>query len=190
MLCAMAHRPSLILASALLLLGPAARAATSGLAHVDDPGRLATVDSAWAAAVEGRLEAIESASGIRVMMQFHAKSPTAQEDAVAGAYMKGIATSLGVAKKGILIVYFADDPDWRIWVGDELTSRFAGKPGSAAELTASGAIHEAKEAYLTTSVAKADAQFKAAPGPATVSRRLGLEANSLLDNLCLKLGIK
>jgi len=104
--------------------------------------------------------------------------------------MKSIATSLGIAKKGVLIVYFADDPDWRIWVGDDLTSRFAGISGSAAELTASGAIHKAKEAYLESSVAKADAEFKSTPGPSSVSRRIGLEANTLLDNLCLKLGIK
>lgn len=104
--------------------------------------------------------------------------------------MKAIATSLGIAQKGVLIVYFADDPDWRIWVGDDLTARFSGKAGNVAELTANGAIHEAKEAYLTSSVAKADAEFKATPGPSSVSRRLGLEANALLKNLCLKLGVK
>lgn len=148
------------------------------------------VDTGWASGIERRLKAIESESGIRIILQFHAKSPTPQEDAVAGAYMKSIATSLGIAQKGVLIVYFADDPDWRIWVGDDLASRFAGKSGSVAELTASGAIHEVKEAYLTSSVAKADADFRSSPGPSSVSRRLGLEANALLENLCLKLGIK
>ena len=158
--------------------------------HVDDPGRIASADRGWAEGIEHRLGAIEATSGIRIALQFHAKSPTAEEDKVAGAYMKGIATSLGIAQKGVLMVYFADDPDWRIWVGDDLTSRFAGKPGSAAELTASGAMHEAKEAYLTGSVSAADARFKAEPGEKSASRRIAIEADTLLDNLCLKLGLK
>jgi hypothetical protein len=185
-----ASRLSTILFLALSLGVSALNAASGEPSHIDDPGGLATSDTAWAVGTERRLRAIESVSGIRVVLQFHAKSPTAQEDAVAGAYMKSIATSLGIAKKGVLIVYFADDPDWRIWVGDDLTSRFAGISGSAAELTASGGIHKAKEAYLESSVAKADAEFKSTPGPSSVSRRIGLEANTLLDNLCLKLGIK
>jgi hypothetical protein len=160
------------------------------LAHIDDPAEIATIDAGWASSTESKLERIESLSGIKVVLQFHAKAPSAQEDSVAGAYMKALSTSLGTAQKGVLIVYFADDPDWRIWVGDDLAARFAGKAGSAAELTANGGIHNAKEAYLDTSVAKADADFKSAPGPSSVSRRIRMEADALLDNLCLKLQIK
>jgi hypothetical protein len=186
----MAFCSSRIFVLALLLGISSAQAASKEPSHVDDPSGLATIDTAWAVGTERQLSEIESVSGIRVILQFHAKSPTAQEDAVAGAYMKSIAASLGIAQKGVLIVYFADDPDWRIWVGDDLTSRFSGKSGSVAELTANGVIHKAKEAYLESSVAKADAEFKSAPGPASVSRRLGLEANALIDNLCLKMGVK
>jgi hypothetical protein len=180
----------MIFGLALILCVSTGQGASKESPHIDDPAGLATIDTAWAVKADSRLREIEAESGIRVMLQFHAKSPNAQEDAVPGAYMKAIATSLGIAQKGVLIVYFADDPDWRIWVGDDLTSRFSGKSGTVAELTASGAIHEAKEAYLTSSVAKADAEFKSAPGPSSVSRRLGLEANALLDALCLKLGVK
>ncbi len=157
--------------------------------HVDDPGRLATVDTAWASGMEHRLEAVEAASGIRIMLQFHLKSPSAQEDSRPGVYMNGIATRLGIAQTGVLIVYFADDPDWRVWVGDDLTSRFAGKPGTAKELTASGAMHEAKEAFLAASLGKADAQFKASQ-PQDPSRHLDLQATALVEGLCAKLGAR
>ena len=103
--------------------------------------------------------------------------------------MNGIATRLGIAQTGVLIVYFADDPDWRVWVGDDLTSRFAGKPGTAKELTASGAMHEAKEAFLAASLGKADAQFKASQ-PQDPSRHLDLQATALVEGLCAKLGAR
>lgn len=187
---AMANPLAATLLSALLVCASATAAGVTQAPHVDDPSGIASDGSGWAAGVERRLGSIEASSGIRIVLQFHAKSPTPQEDSVAGAYMKGIATSLGVAQKGVLMVYFADDPDWRIWVGDDLTSRFAGKPGTAAELTASGAMHEAKEAYLTGSVAKADARFQSDKAARPTSAKIAAEADTLLDNLCLKLGLK
>ena len=90
------------------------------------------------------LEAFEKQTGIRIVVQFHAKSPPEADDKVPGAYMSALSTKMGLIDHGILVVYFADDPDWRIWFGNDIAPLFAGKPGKTAkELTSDGSIHEA-----------------------------------------------
>ena len=95
------------------------------------------------------LEEFERKTGTRIVVQFHAKSPPEAEDKVPGAYMSALSTKMGLIEKGILVVYFADDPDWRIWFGNQVAPVFAGKlDKTAPELTKDGSIHEAKEAFL------------------------------------------
>ena len=165
-------------------------------AYVDDPAALLPQDPAGRKELEARLAAFERSSGIRILMQFHAKSPPADEDKVAGAYMRALSGRLGTLQHGVLVVYFADDPDWRVWIGDDLAPVFAGKPGTVKELTASGAIHDVKEALLTNAKAKADAAFgalrQAAPAdrPPTPAQYLRLQTDALLEALMAKLGPK
>ena len=108
--------------------------------------------------------------------------------------MRALATKLGVIKGGVLVGFFADDPDWRVWIGDDLTPKFVGKPGDAKQFTESGEMHTAKEAFLTGSLAKADAAFaalqKAAPpgAPPGLVRHVALQADALIDGLFAKLG--
>ncbi len=173
-----------------LCIGLLAKAAGEAPARVDDPGHL--LPSGEAGKIAARLEDFERGSGIRVLVQFHAKSPPEAEDKVPGAYMSALAGQLGTRPHGVLVVYFADDPDWRVWIGDELTSRFAGKPGTVRELTASGAIHAVKEVMLDSAHAKAEAAFsalqKSAPVtvPPTPAQHLQLQTEALLDALLAK----
>lgn len=160
--------------------------------HFDDPGRLLPSDPAWTKAVDARLDAFEHATGIKILVRFHAKSPSEEEDKVHGAYMRALSEKLGTLRHGVLAVYFADDPDWRVWIGDELTPVFAGKPGTVQELTDSGGIHDVKMAMLTAAQAKADAAFaalqKAAPaGIPPAGMQLALQTDALLDALMVKL---
>ncbi|MBA4136788.1 MAG: hypothetical protein C0518_05675 [Opitutus sp.] len=127
-----------------------------------------------------KLERYERSSGVRVLLRVLAKSPTVAEDEIPGAYMKALATKLGTAERGALLVYFADDPDWRLWIGDELAGRFAGKSGTVAEPTANSAIHDVKEAMFTA------AKEKGAKGP-TPTERLTLETEALLAALMARL---
>lgn len=131
--------------------------------HVDDPSGMLKADRLGAIDLESRLLEYEAKSGIRILVQFHAKSPPAAEDQVPGAYMRALAERLGTRQRGVLVVYFADDPDWRIWIGDDLAAQFAGKSGTVAELTASKAIHDVKEALLASARAKAEAAYAALP---------------------------
>ncbi|MEO6875804.1 MAG: hypothetical protein ABI222_13380, partial [Opitutaceae bacterium] len=148
-----------ILAGALLA-GPAS-AALPIVSHVNDPAGLLATERGAVIDLEAKLATFESEHGIRILVQFHPKSPSAEEDRVPGAYMSALSAQLGTLQHGVRVVYFADDSDWRIWVGNDLTATFAGKPGTVKELTASGAIHDVKEAMLTSAHTKAEAGFAA-----------------------------
>jgi len=184
----------------VLLLGSSLTALTAApvdrTAHVDDPAHLLPAGLGGVNELETRLADYECCIGIRILVQFHAKSPLADEDKVPGAYMKALADKLGTQQRGVLVVYFADDPDWRIWIGDDLTSHFVGKPGTVQELTDSKAIHDVKEALLASARAKADAAFaalqKSAPAnqPPTPAQHLRLQTEALLDALIARLGPK
>ena len=157
--------------------------------HVGDPAGLLAAERLGAIDLEARLLDFEAKTGIRILVQFHAKSPSAAEDQVPGAYMRALAVHLGTRQHGVLVVYFADDPDWRIWIGDDLAAQFAGQPGTVGELTASKAIHDVKEALLASAHAKAEAAFAAlqkssSPTPA---QHLVLQTNAVLDALMSRL---
>jgi uncharacterized membrane protein YgcG len=180
--------PVLLLSSSLSVL----RAATP-TAHLDDPAHLLQADPTAAPALEAKLAALERTSGIRILVQFHAKSPSAEEDKVPGAYMTALSRQLGTLQHGVLVVYFADDPDWRIWIGDDLAAIFAGRPGTVQELTENKAIHDVKEALLTSARAKADAALaalqKSAPPdrPPTAAQNLRLQTEALIDAVVSRL---
>jgi hypothetical protein len=185
-----------------LLLGLVFLACLGGLqaavpvAHLDDPGQLLSFESKWTKACEAQLTAYEHATGIRILVQFHLKSPAEEEDKKPGAYMHALARKLRVDQGGVLVVYFHDDPDWRVWIGDGLVNVFAGKPGTVQELTAGEAIHNAKEAMLTAARAKADAAVRRAQEsdpagkPLTTAQRIVFQADALLDDLKARLASK
>jgi hypothetical protein len=173
----------------LLLLFALLFSGLSAATHVDDPGKLLPADAAWIKALDDKLDSFERTAGIKVLVQIHLKSPAEEEDKVAGAYMSALATKLGVIQHGVLMVYFVDDPDWRMWIGDELTPVFVGKPGTAKTFTASGEMHEAKEAFLKATFAKADAAFAALP-KGTPAQHLALQTDALVDGLIAKLAPK
>ena len=110
-----------------------------------------------------------------------------------GAYMRALAEKLGVAKRGALAVYFADEDDWRVWIGDESTAAFLGRPAGTADLAKGAAFHEAKKTFLAAARAEGDAAFarqqKAAPPdkqpPST--QKLKLQTDAVLDGLIRKL---
>lgn len=182
-------RSSLALVLLLLVSLPVAVAAA---VHVEDEGRLLPAGSPWAQGLESKLAAFERSAGIRVLIRLQPTSPAAEEDKVPGASMRDLAARLGVIRDGVLVVYFADDPDWRVWIGDELAPRFVRKAGTAEEFTASGAIHEAKEALLKESLDQAEATLawlkRAAPKqnpPAGL--KIALQADALADGLIRRL---
>lgn len=163
--------------------------------HFDDPDKILPLEPPRAKYFNYKLANLERTTGLKLVARLHAKSPAKAEDAQPGAYMSGLAGRLGVAKDGALAVYFADDDSWRVWVGDALTARFTGRRGTAKELTASGAIHEVKEAFLKTAQATGNADFKkqqetlaaAQQPPPPPGQRVKLQTDAILDGLIFKL---
>jgi cyclophilin family peptidyl-prolyl cis-trans isomerase len=162
-------------------------------AHFDDPSKLLPAEPPRAKNFNYKLANFERATGVKIVARLMPKSPSADEDKVPGAYMKALAGKFGVAQRGALVAYFADDDDWRVWLGDESTAAFVGRAGTAKEFTASGAMHEAKEAFLKAARATGEADFlkqqKSSPPDRQPSpqQRLKLRADALLDGLIQKL---
>lgn len=162
-------------------------------AHVHDPDNLLPASPPRARNFNFKLANFERATGVRIVARFFAKSPSEAEDSQPGAYMRALAQKLGTARRGALVAYFADEDDFRVWLGDDSTPAFVGRPGTAAEFTKSGLIHDVKEAFLKTARATGDADFarqqKSSPPekqPAP-NQRLKLQTDALLDALIFKL---
>jgi hypothetical protein len=74
-----------------------------------------------------------------------------------------------------------------------LTSRFAGRSGTAKELTDSGAMHEAKEPFLKAATATGDADYERQKKSLPTDRqpppgqRIKLQTDAILDGLIFKL---
>ncbi len=159
----------------------------------DDPAHLLQTDPPRAKAFAFKLANFERATGVKIAARLFAKSPTPTEDAKPGAYMHALAEKLGVAKSGVLAAYFADDKDWRIWIGDEVTPAFLGHPTTPQDLAEEGPLHAAKTAFLQTATAQGDADFaaqvKAAPAnqPVPPAQHLKLQTDAILDGLIFKL---
>lgn len=164
--------------------------------HLDDTVHLLPPIPGDQDALEAKLAEFEARSGIKILVELRERSPAADEDKVPGAYMHALSGREGTLKRGVLVVYFAADSDWRIWIGDELVARFAGKPGTVSQLTTSGAIHEVKEALVNAANERADAGFAALkknlPGDEMPSPdlKLRLQTEALIDALIAKFSRK
>lgn len=162
-------------------------------AHFDDPAKLLPQDVPRAKNFNYKLANFERATGGRIYGRLFSKSPTADQDRVPGAFMRALAEKLGVAKRGAVAAYFADEDDWRVWIGDESTSAFLGRTSTPADLVDGGAFHDVKEAFLTATRAAGDAAFardqQSFPpnDPPPPAHRLKLQADAVLDGLILKL---
>lgn len=161
--------------------------------HFDDPENLLPLDPPRARNFNIKLINFERATGVKIAARLFSKSPTAAEDAVPGAFMKALAARLGTLQRGAVAAYFADEDDWRVWIGDESTAAFLGRPASPADLSEGAAFHDAKEAFLTATRATGDADFAkqqaAAPAdkPVPPAQKLKLQTDAVLDGLILKL---
>jgi cyclophilin family peptidyl-prolyl cis-trans isomerase len=162
-------------------------------AHFDDPERLLPTDPPRSKNFNYKLANLERATGLRIVARLFSKSPPPAEDEQPGAYMRAMAARFGVVQRGVCVAYFADEDDWRVWIGDELTSRFVGRAGTAQEFTQSGAMHEAKEAFMKAALAAGEAdyarQLNSSPAdkPPPPAQKLKLQTDALLDRLIEKL---
>jgi len=185
-----------MLFGALAWLGrPAAQAAEAAmLPWIEDGANVTTGQAAWVETRSDRLHGFSRVTGVKILVRLLAKSPTKAEDKVPGAYMRAMAKRLAVDGRGALVVYFADEKEFRVWIGDACAATFVGEPGSARKFTANGRMHEVKEAFLSAAQKSSDAAFTAAQRAApagsapTEALRVTLHADAIIDGLIAKLG--
>ncbi len=167
--------------------------APSPTAHFDDPAHLLPQEIPRAKNFNFKLANFERVTGLKIAARLFAKSPTAAEDNAPGAFMQALAQKLGTAQRGAVAAYFADEDDWRVWIGTESTPTFFGQPTTPADLKPEGAFHQKKEIFLAQAAAAGDAAFAqqkknaAADQPPPAAQHLKLRTDALLDSLIFKL---
>ena len=169
-------------------------AATPGpTAPFDDPAHLLPQEIPRAKNFNFKLANFERVTGLKIVARLFAKSPSAAEDNAPGAFMQALAQQLGTAQRGAVAAYFADEDDWRIWIGTESTPAFFGSPPTQADLKPDGTFHQQKEIFLAQAAAAGHAAFaqqkKNAPAdqPPPPAQHLKLRTDALLDSLIFKL---
>jgi cyclophilin family peptidyl-prolyl cis-trans isomerase len=165
-------------------------------AAFDDPQHLLPAEPPRAKNFNYKLANVERATGVKIRARLFAQSPAAAADAAPGQFMRTLARQLGTEHAGATVAYFADEKDWRVWIGDASTSAFLGRRATAADLGDDGAFHAAKDAFLAAAQTAGDqayaAQKKSAP-PATPpppAQQLKLQTDALLDAIITKLETK
>ena len=162
-------------------------------AAFDDPANLLLSPPPRAKSFNFKLAHFERATGVKIRARLFAKSPAAAEDAAPGQFMRALAKNLGTEKSGAVLAYFADEKDWRVWLGDGVTSAFLGRPALPADLADGAALHDAKDVFFAAAQAEADARFarqqKSAPPDKQPppAQHLKLQTDALLDALIFKL---
>jgi cyclophilin family peptidyl-prolyl cis-trans isomerase len=162
-------------------------------AAFDDPQKLLPTEPPRAKAFNFKLANVERATGIKIRARLFAKSPAAAADAQPGQFMRALAQRLGTETNGAVVAYFADEKDWRVWVGDDLTAAFLGRAATPADLADGGAFHKTKDAFLEAAQAAGDAAFAAqkaassADKPLAPGKQIKLQTDALLDALIFKL---
>ncbi|MFI5357643.1 MAG: peptidylprolyl isomerase [Opitutales bacterium] len=165
-------------------LGPAA--------NFDDPDKLLPAEPPRALAFQRKLANFERATGMkiyaRVAARFTPETPAQRPGNLAGSMAK----KLGLPSGAVFAVYFADIANWGLWIGDDALPRFIGHPGTLPELMKDGALHQAKQDFLTDARTQGDRYtadaVKAAPPdkPVTGAQKIKFQVDAMLDALIVK----
>ena len=130
-------------------------------AAFDDPQNLLPAEPPRAKNFNYKLANVERATGLKIRARLFAQSPPAAADAAPGQFMRALTRQLGTEHAGATVAYFADEKDWRVWIGDTSTTAFLGRPATAADLGDDGAFHAAKDAFLAAAQATGDQAYAA-----------------------------
>ena len=160
--------------------------------HFEDPDQLLPTDPPRALGFQRKLANYERATGgkiyARLFAKFTPETPAQRPGNLAGSMAK----RLGLPPTAVLAVYFADTGKWGLWIGDDSLSQFIGHPGTLQELMKDGALHQAKQDFLTTAKAQAesyaaDAAKTAPPDkPLTDGQKIKYQVDAVLDALIVK----
>ena len=161
-------------------------------ANFDDPDQVLPIDPPRALGFQRKLANYERATGMKIYARVLAKFTPETSRQRAGALAGSLAKNMGLPASAVLAVYFVDTAQWGLWIGDDALPKFIGHPGTAKDLTADGALHQAKQDFLTAAQAQADiytadAIKSAAPDkPITAGQKVKYKVDAVLDSLIVK----
>ena len=158
----------------------------------DDPEQLLPTEPPRARAFQFKLANYDRATGMkiyaRVVSKFTAEKPNQKPGSLAGS----LAKQLKLPPTAVLAVYFVDIAKWGLWIGDDQLAHFVGHPGTLQELMKDGALHQAKQDFLTTAKTLGDqytveAAKAAAPDkPLTDGQKIKYQVDAVIDGLIVK----
>lgn len=156
--------------------------------HFDDPENLLPTNPPRARAFNAKLANVERAAGVKLYARLFETFTPETPGQRPGNYTGSIARQLHLPPHSVLAVYFADLDQWGLWIGDALLEHFMGRPGTIQEFTRNGALHQAKQSFLTAAKneaadATADAEKKA---PVPAGQKTKLLVDAVLDALIFK----
>lgn len=170
----------------------AAAASRAVVPLFDDPEGLLPTEPPRARAFQFKLANYERATGVKIYARIVSKFTPEKPDQKPGALTGSLAKQLKLPPTAVLAVYFVDIGKWGLWIGAEQLPRFTGRTGTLAELMKDGALHQAKQDFLTTAKTLADqytaeAAKAAAPDkPLTDGQKIKYQVDAVLDGLINK----
>ena len=158
----------------------------------DDPESLLPTEPPRARGFQNKLANYERATGTkiygRVVSKFTPEKPNQRPGSLTGSMAK----QLLLPQTAVLAVYFVDIAKWGLWIGDDQLAKFVGHPGTLQELMKDGALHQAKQDFLSTAKTLGDqytveaAKTVAPDKPLTDAQRIKYQVDAVLDGLIVK----
>ncbi len=158
----------------------------------DDPEQLLPTEPPRARAFQFKLANYERATGMKIYARIVSKFVPEKPNQRPGSLTGSLAKQLNLPPTAVLAVYFVDIAQWGLWIGDEQLAKFVGHPGTLQELMKDGALHQAKQDFLTTAKTLGDQYTaeaaKAAPPdkPLTDGQKIKYQVDAVLDGLIFK----
>jgi hypothetical protein len=122
-----------------------------------------------------------------------ANPPTNADGGKLDAWLENEATRLGVAKRGALAVYFADQDRWYLKIGVESVAPFVSTAPTGEKSLSKKSLGEAEQEFLDAARARgaefiATAAANATPDkPLANGQKIKLKVDAILDGLIFKL---
>lgn len=93
-------------------------------AHFDDPAKVLPTEVPRAKNFNYKLNNFQRATGRRLYARVYPSFTPTDAAKTPAPFTQQLAQSLGIHQSGVLAVYFADQDQWQVWVGDDLMPRF------------------------------------------------------------------
>ena len=162
------------------------------LPHFEDPDSLLPADPPRALNFQRKLANYERGTGVKIYARVYAKFTPETPDQRPGNLVGSLAKQLKLPPSSTLAVYFAATAQWGLWIGSDALPQFVGRAGTVQELVKDGALHHAKQDFLTIAKALGDRYTaeaaKAAPPdkPLTNGQKIKYQVDAVVDGLIFK----